>query len=339
MKLIEPGRDYIPYCIQLEPVEGCNRRCAFCGIQGIPEWKRRPERCIELPVLKKAFEDLNEWLPKIRVEINLHGEPMMHLNWMGVLQTIKMAMPTACVSVQTNGEKLFNYMTAYPTIDVISRMFDSGLHILGINAYKGYDEWVELFKERQIEYTDYYYNNPKKLTVNKYYNPKTTRFILLYDDLGSVHRKREVAKQRKMNKRLHNSGGAGNMQAIAKISGQTTKELPLKSACSKVHRELILNWDGTIGICCLDWNDEKIIGDVRTTHIRDIWFGKRFEAIRELLRRKERRLLTPCMGCDDPTTRIGLIKYSNHLEHLSNQNLLKVIQQTEEWDHKNTYQR
>ena len=305
LPLHEEYQPWHPWCIQVELVQGCNRRCWFCGIRGVPTEKQMGNRYITKHVLQKTFSELNEWLPKIRVEINSHGEPTLHPEYFSMVSVIRQAMPSASISVQTNSETWKDTAASH-----IAKSFDVGVNTLIINAYKKglYSAWAQWLKTVGLDYIDYYHDNPTHISANKYYPPSTHQ-IILWDDLGS-----QQDKINHVNKRLHNSGGNSDSALIQKMTGRVPAPLPKKARCSKVFRELILSWNGKIPICCQDWNDVQVMGNVKNEHIRDIWFGLKFQNARQLLYNRHRDKLIPCDECDDPTTRVGLIEYSRLLD-------------------------
>lgn len=330
--------DIRPWSIQVETVEGCNRRCWFCGILSQPEHRAAGHahgKFIELDLLDKVFRDLNDWLPKIRVEINSHGEPTLHPDFMGCLSTMRKAMPTACLNLQTNCE-----VWVEEGMDYIEAMFDSGLTTLVLNAYKDgmYDRLKEMLQGSPYPVVDYYWDNPKKLSANRYYSPKQ-KMIFLWDDLGQVNTRKQEGIANHPNKRIHNSGGSSNervQKAKLKNSSNRTliRELPWKQKCSKVFRELILDYDGTIPVCCQDWHDVFVMGNAGVENIRDIWYSDRFWAVRQLLFRGRRDLLYPCASCNDPTTRVNLLKDPGI--PLTDEELLRHIDITNPADHPRT---
>lgn len=297
----EPNQPWHPWSIQVELTQGCNRRCWFCGIPAMPKERQVGRRHIDLDVLRKAFQDLDSWLPKIRVEINSHGEPTLHPQFHECLEVMREAMPGASLQLQTNSDLWYR-----DGIAAIERMWDAGLDALIINCYApGRREYfVDLLDSADMPYVDYYFNNPNNESGNRYRKPGS-RFIMLWEDLGMVNE--EGLRGSHNNKRLHNSGGSVDQEMIAARTGQKLYPLPRQSMCSKVFRELILSWDGTVPICCQDWMDVTVMGSVREQHMRDIWFGEKFYLARLMLYRRMRYALEPCRTCNDPTTRVGLV--------------------------------
>lgn len=305
----EPNQPWHPWSIQVELVQGCNRRCWFCAIPAMPQERQVGRNQMGLEVLEKAFTDLSEWLPKIRVEINSHGEPTLHKQFLESLRVMRSSFPKASLQLQTNSDTWYRKGT-----DFIDEMWDAGLDALIINCYaEGRREYfIDLLQTAGRPFVDYYFDNDGNESGNRYRKPGS-QFILLWEDLGLVNETSIRGDTKRTNKRLHNSGGNRDQDEIAARTGQKVYPLPLPNKCSKVYRELILGWDGTIPICCQDWMDVNVMGNVMDTHIRDIWFSEKFHLARLLLSRRRRDLLEPCATCNDPTTRVGLLPVPQHL--------------------------
>lgn len=305
----DPQQPWHPWSVQIELVQGCNRACWFCGIQGWPKEKRTDYKFMDLGILSKVASELNDWLPRIRVEIDLHGEPTLHPHIFQAIGTLREKLPKASIQLQTNTEVwVENWEEWLPAFQ------QAGVNVLALNAYKPglYDWWKKELDAAGIEWVDYFHGNSERLSINHRYAPSTWRLFLL-DNLGEMNVDGTVNAKERYAKRLHNSGGSSLTELIAEKTGKVQRELPLKAKCSKVFREVNLSWDGKIAVCCVDWQDQLIIGDAARDHIRDIWYSELYHYTRLLLYRRRRDLIAPCKNCNDPTTRVGLIPIPQHL--------------------------
>ena len=306
-------RGLIPWSIQVELHEGCDKRCWFCGINthyatGHQERAKADSgRDISLDLLRKIFREFNDWLTRLRVEINSHGEPCLHPEWQECLKIMSEEFPGASLVVQTNCK---SWADDDPE-GFMRESFASGLDGFVLNCYdlEYYDFFKAKLPEWDMPFVDYYYDNPDHISGNSYYKRKgDVGRVILWKDLGVMNEQGEVYKLKRINKRLHNSAGNGDIDLITKHTGHEPLSLPRKVRCSKVHREIILGWDGVIPICCQDWRDQFIMGDCNKSDIRDIWYSPRWWVVRQALYRRRRDLFVPCHWCDDPTTRTGLDK-------------------------------
>ncbi|OGM79610.1 hypothetical protein A2197_01230, partial [Candidatus Woesebacteria bacterium RIFOXYA1_FULL_48_16] len=54
--------------------------------------------------------------------------------------------------------------------------------------------------------------------------------------------------------------------------------------CPEVFDKLSVNWNGTVVACCADYDDEMVVGDLKSSTLKNIWdFGSELREIRENL--------------------------------------------------------
>jgi hypothetical protein len=319
--------ELLPWSIHVELHEGCTRRCWFCGInnyKGKEKDRAKATSChsMDLGLLRKVFTELNDWLGRIRVEINDHGEPTLHPAWMQAINTMSSSFPLASLQAQTNCDPWI-----WRARDFIEESFGQGLDTLCLNCYnlETYDFFIDKLPQWGIPFIDYYHNNPNNISANAYYKKgKGPGRVIVWKDLSTMNLSKEVYQLKKINKSIHNVGGNVSQDLIYKMTGTPPTPVPTKHRCSKVHREIVLSWDGKVPICCLDWRDLTVMGDCNTQDIRQIWYSHKWEVVRQALYDRKRRLLMPCAECASPTTRTGLDKNPGLV--LTDARIMKVLE-------------
>ena len=78
-------------------------------------------------------------------------------------------------------------------------------------------------------------------------------------------------------------------------SGQTA---PVRKPCLKILDEIFFYTSGEAPLCCWDEAGRGIVGDVKTQSVLEIWNGAEMSAMRTLLNRGRRDLITLCSRCD-----------------------------------------
>ncbi len=78
-------------------------------------------------------------------------------------------------------------------------------------------------------------------------------------------------------------------------SGQTEA---VQKPCLKILDEMFFFTDGTAPLCCWDDSGRGRVGDVKTHSVLEIWNGPEMHAMRALLNRGRRDLITLCSRCD-----------------------------------------
>lgn len=67
--------------------------------------------------------------------------------------------------------------------------------------------------------------------------------------------------------------------------------------CMLPYRQLIIRPDGKVSLCCNDALGEKTMGDLSKENILDVWYGEKFNKVRELLY-YGRKNIDMCKACD-----------------------------------------
>lgn len=270
----------LPWSVQIELTEGCNRLCSFCGLNGIRTGPGN-YKYMDLETASNSAKGLAALNPLLRMEFAMHGEPMMHPKHAEIISMFRAAMPKTQIMVTTNGKTMLKDME--PKLD---RLFRSGVDFVVMDTY--YPERDELQAlarglSDSIEVRDFYDDCvPKKWSPWHNHKRAEQRLLIIMDDLAA--RNGEVSSRVIMNH-------AGNMRE------KPLPAEPLVKTCTNPFRELSICYDGDINVCCMDWGHEAVMGNVNKQSIGSIWWGAKFEAFRTALQNKDRRM-SPCARCD-----------------------------------------
>ncbi|MBI9079530.1 MAG: SPASM domain-containing protein [Pseudodesulfovibrio sp.] len=70
-----------------------------------------------------------------------------------------------------------------------------------------------------------------------------------------------------------------------------------RSNCYHPWRRLSVNWNGDAKMCCGDWEDRCVLGNLNDTSIYDIWHGETFNRYRSLLKKEDLDQIACCKDC------------------------------------------
>jgi len=73
---------------------------------------------------------------------------------------------------------------------------------------------------------------------------------------------------------------------------------PLRIMCIRPLREIVIGYDGTVPLCCADGLWKMVMGNVKETSIKDIWFSDSFKKIKRSLLNKNRDCTEICKKCN-----------------------------------------
>lgn len=288
---------YKPNVVQIEFVQGCNRRCHFCGTRGFSE----KLQYITEPVLRKQCELIEKSGYKPRILLSGHGENTLHPDFYSLVKIMREVMPNAWIQIMTNGQSLRRDPRH------LIKMYLAGIDDVNIDEYansrfdiKDFLPVLAQLKEtRGIVVDPVVMERGTPLYMNK--GSKNKRLLIIPPiDLDELT----------MSRVLTNHCGAGMPPSRRR---ETT-------VCTKIFRELSFRWDGSVAICCQDFRGQYRIANVMDSDIHtfnDLWRHERFESARRILYHDGRKFF-PCNICDTPALRPGLLP-----DHLGKQQMEK----------------
>jgi hypothetical protein len=275
-----------PWSVQIELVEGCQRRCRICGINNLVP--KGQFKFMSFETAAEIAKGVSVWSPSPRLEFAMHGEPLLHPHLKQMLTGFRKVLPDTQFQVTTNGMVLFGNMDKY---------FDA-LKPANVIILDVYSDYADKLKSRLSEWVkgqslwkcvDFYDG-----TFNPYHNHGNNgHTIVVMDDIA-------VMSGKKKQRRIWNHVGYN--------ADHTYLKEPLTTSCVLPLREMGIRWDGSVAVCCMDWGAEYLCGVVSSScAVKDVWSSDAFMAARRLLV-KGKRVFRPCLRCNyDGGMRKGLI--------------------------------
>jgi len=279
-----------PWTVQVELVEGCNRLCAFCGINAI---RTRPGdyKYMTVETATKVAIELGAIAPKCKIHFAMHGEPLQHPQFHSMVSLFRTILPEVEMMVVTNGRVIMNDLQGG-----LNRIFEAGIDMVMLDTYEPERGRLRAGVEilRGILVSDYYGDVVKGNAPNPYMNHhrKVRGYLCVMDDIG-------IRNGEHPSRKLHNHSGSNPLG--------TKVQSPLQKTCTKPFREMSVNWNGDVRLCCEDWTGAYTCGNLNERSAADIWYGPEFESARTMLQNK-RRDFGACKVCDASSgMRCGLL--------------------------------
>lgn len=92
----------------------------------------------------------------------------------------------------------------------------------------------------------------------------------------------------------HDNNGRFRNEEVSKRLQKVGKRKP----CRKLYTDMVIYWDGSISLCCYDWNETHNFGNVNSMTLEEIWNSREMYMLREM---HERDCLTSdyiCKECE-----------------------------------------
>lgn len=276
-----------PYCIQIELALGCNLQCSFCGLNGVQESPGKGIRMMTLETAEVVARRIAEsgWNP--RLEFARRGEPTMNPEFVKIIEVFRKHNPSLQIMMTSNGG---GFLRKPGPIANVLALFEAGLNILVLDDYRTVNivpRIREALRGRNDEQPKLYeYPTEPAGNPHKRYRSGTT-FVSFVQDIEEAVKGNHAT--------LNNHAG----------HGAPLRDYPKR--CAKPFREIGVNYDGSIDLCCIDWVSEYRVGNLHDLSLEDIWQHDKMNAARQFLYAGQRDQLRPCHGCDHPSHRVGLL--------------------------------
>lgn len=282
--LLNGYKQHAPYQIEIEPTEGCNLGCNFCGLKGIREKGTKPWKYMTVDIARDAARKIRKAGWKSSICFCGHGEPTLNENLLEIIKVFREELPNNIMSLVTNGygfkHGIFN----------INEFFDEleKLHFNDVifDVYSDNGDWTAI-----EDITDRYDIKIIGRDGEKYnYYGKKMR-VSIYP--------LEVDKTGRLFRIMDNHCGAASPQDFS--------ERRVNKRCQKPFRLLFIRWNSQVCLCCDDFRGQYKIGKVTEfDKIDDLWNSPAFQAARiQLFIGK--RTFKPCYGCNYSPVRAGLL--------------------------------
>ena len=255
----------------------CNAECVFCPYGKIKNKITR--KSMNDWLFKKIVDEISEFGNVKRIMPYLMNEPLMDEFIEEKINYIKEKNPASCVHILTNGSlldknralKIINSKIDWIGISIHGIYPQTIKKSMGINSddiIKRLCDFIEIVKKSQKRLEDFimitflkheYLENKEKEEIIEFWRSKGISRINYFE--GPVSR-------------------AGNVKSLPAIKNSKIYGCNSVWAQEMVH---ILS-DGDVVLCCMDWQKEVVLGNVKKHSIYEIWNSERYNYVREIIK-------------------------------------------------------
>lgn len=213
---------------------------------------------MDLTLVRKLSKELGDFDFHGNIHLCGFGEPLLHKDIVEIVSILRKDVPLAHIEITTNGDVL--------TPNLLRSLNQSGLSLINIDCYDSPEQVGQRLS--MLEEADF-----SNFRIREHY---LTEDVPLEDQMVKFG--------------YNNRAGAlGNLLEI---------EEPLNKKCYYPFYRLTVDWDGSIVLCCNDWNrSHGFLGDLNTQSLAEIWLSDSFKSIRSLLI-KGQRTGPACSKCN-----------------------------------------
>lgn len=262
-----------PFVLQVETANICNLKCRFCpvGDQDLLKQSGVNLGILTMDLFKKTIDDLSDFEEKIKtMHLYGNGEPLLNKNFHEMVKYAKKSERIEIIDTTTNGlllipEKIDSIIKA--GIDKIN------VSINGISSEqyaKTTDSKVKF--EKLLSNLCYLYKNRGECkilikSISELYNEDDKkRFFDIFSPVADYIFLENLTDPWPDHK-VENTLGINSKRSAF------SDKIEHKHVCSPIFYTLIMNFDGTISLCCVDWKNRALIGDVKKSSLKEIWYS------------------------------------------------------------------
>jgi len=303
LKYLAVGKSLdFPRSLQIQTQSFCNGRCSICPYTVVS--KKLDQGTMEWDLFVKIAQELSLEPLLSKVLFELHNEPLLDKRIFEWVKYIKTISPDKRCAIVTNGELLDRFTSS----EIIQSNLDS--LVISLNAHS--KEIYEI-TNNGLDYNKVM-NNVSHLLSNQSMRSKIKlSFVLTAQNRHDVYQARRYWTKSGIKTRvfdIENRGGAlDNYQSIRPKNRYYGRTLLLKGwrrlmsstrgilGCELPFRQMCILFNGDVILCCHDWNRATIVGNVRTSSLKEIWNSEKMNEIRRLIVKKRYEQINSCKKC------------------------------------------
>jgi radical SAM protein with 4Fe4S-binding SPASM domain len=286
-----------PLIIMLEPTNRCTFKCAFCptgDLNLLAKTPRRPLGDMSIELFKKIIDDLNDFSPSIikRVQLFKDGESLLHPDIIEMIEYTKKSKVVKEVDITTNASLVDD--------DMALNLVNSQIDTIRVSFEGSIDN--EIYKK--ITKTDFTYDQIKENFYKLYLAKKKKNLMKPYLEakiIDTGFSKEKIDKFFNDFKDIADEITVDPLVDRKKLTGKIIKgqkELLINKVCSVPFYNLTINHDGSVSVCCVDWNYTTIVGDLNESSVYDVWHGDKMYEFRKMHVNKEASKHNLCNKCE-----------------------------------------
>ncbi|MBU1125903.1 MAG: radical SAM protein [Candidatus Omnitrophica bacterium] len=270
-----------PLTFNIEPTNACNLHCAICP----RDKSSRKIGYIEWPLLQKIIDESLQFGPRHFI-LYKDGEPLLHPRIVDMVRAVKSAHSGNTVYISTNGMLLDDKMSR--------ALIEAGLDQIQISLDAIDPDTYRKVRGGELERLE---ENVRTFIQNRGSRVKpvvTLQIIKMHETQREIERFIRTWKKFRVEcivSTFHSWGGVkDNVSLREAASGH-------RYPCGELWFAPAISWEGKVSICCVDWNEQEVLGDLKEQSFSRIWQGEKIRRYRQYHLTGEYQKIALCDKC------------------------------------------
>ena len=292
----------VPFSMFIDVSNACNFKCKFCALHFSDKEMDFKKMCMDYEAFKKIIDDMKGFSHPLKMlKLQGFGEPLLNKNLAKMIQYAKDAQISDWIETVTNASLL----TPALNRDLIT----AGLNRICISIEAMDEEgyaWMSGAKLNWKKFVDNirdFYENRKQCevyikivdaAVEK--KEQKEKFFSVFGDISDQifieHINPVWPEFDEINENFELNQQEG-------VYGNKIEDVDI---CPFPFYSCVVNSDGEVTVCCVDWERKISMGNASTENICDIWHGDKYNQflIKMLEKGRKRNKLAICAKCNYP---------------------------------------
>jgi len=275
-----------PNILNIEPTNRCNLRCVYC-----PRTKaKKGIGDLSWELYTKIIDEAAQYEPLIMLNFHKDGESFLHPRFLEMVRYARDKKVAKTIHLNTNAlcwnEK------------VIEEILESGLDDITVSLdaarpetykkHKGFDylnkveKNVKLFFEmREQKGIDKPFVKVKMMDFDEIPREEIDEFYKKWQNIADLVQITGI----------HNWSGAISTVKVTDESSQ------VRYPCVIMWYALVVNWNGEVTVCSVDWDTEINVGNANQQTLHEIWNGSKIKEVRRSQIEGNYGKYTVCKDC------------------------------------------
>ncbi|MFA5358748.1 MAG: radical SAM/SPASM domain-containing protein [Patescibacteria group bacterium] len=273
----------VPFRVMIENTNACNSNCVFCPH---PAMKRKIGN-MSMELFQKIVDQCVS-LGIDYVTIYGFGEPLLDPEFVAKVKYAK-SRGIKRVTTNTNGALL--------TEERSRALVEAGID----EIYISFDAaTAETFRKIRpaLNFDKIEKNIFDLARIRKEMGSKKPEIVLSFVETGD--NKQEVKKYiKKWQKTVDHI----SISFIHNWTGDLFDKLKIKQRdwlrdpCRLIWTDMVISWDGTVPLCCNDYENKIILGDINKQTVAEVWGGEKLRQFRYYHQKGEFKSINICADC------------------------------------------
>ena len=278
--LAAAGRDRaprLPDIVQIESTNLCNAKCVFCPRDEM----HRQQGIMDMDLFRKVVDECAA-LGITHVRLHNYGEPFLDRRLVEKVRYAK-TRGIAEVGMISNGSLI--------TPNIAQGLIDAGLDAINISVDASGKETFERTRVN-LDY-DVVIDNIRTLDRLRREAGRTRPKLIL-----SFVRQQDSPEEQAFIDTWRGIADKIHITDLHNWAGTLNAHSDVAYPCYRLWLTFTVLWDGRVSLCCADFDGRHVLGDLRTSTIREVWNAPAYRAARR--QHLESGGPEICRSCDLP---------------------------------------